>query len=84
MLALADPTHSGSVAVTALNFGRAVVEETLDLAEVRGITAKGVGGEKIVDILTAETVGRVSGMGRLKIKLAPLTGTSLVIQDRAR
>jgi len=74
----------GPIAVTALNFGRGVVEETLDLAEVRGITAKGVGGEKIVDILTAETVGRVSETGRLKIRLAPLTGTSLVIPDRTR
>jgi maltose alpha-D-glucosyltransferase/alpha-amylase len=74
----------GAVAVTALNFGRDAVEETLDLAEVRGITAKGVGGEKVVDILTAETVGRVSDEGRLKIKLAPLTGTSLVIKDRSR
>src|SRR5262249_44590715 len=74
----------GSVAVTALNFGRDAAEQTLDLAEVRGITAKGVSGEKVLDILTAETVGRVSDEGHLKMKLAPLTGTSLIIKDRAR
>jgi maltose alpha-D-glucosyltransferase/alpha-amylase len=74
----------GPLAVTALNFGRDVVEERLDLTEVRGIAAKGMGGEEVVDILTAETLGRVSDTGRLKVKLAPLTGTTLVIRERAR
>jgi len=73
-----------SVAVTALNFGRQAVEETLDLAELHGVAAKNLAGEKVVDILSAETVGHVSETGRLKIKLAPLTGTTLVIRDKAR
>jgi trehalose synthase len=73
-----------TIAVTALNFGRERVEETIDLGQVRGITLRDVSGEKVRDILTNQTVGRVSETGRVTITLAPMAGTSLVIRGNPR
>jgi len=62
-------------AVTALNFSREAIEETVELKDVRG--------EKVTDILSAESVGRVSDEGRLTIKMGPLSGTTLVVGERS-
>jgi maltose alpha-D-glucosyltransferase/alpha-amylase len=74
----------GACAVTALNFGRAPVEETVNLAAVPGVSADALRGAKAVDVISREASGGVDGAGRLTIKLDALSGKTLVIQGPPR
>ena len=60
-----------AIAVTALNFGRKAIEETLDLADVNRVEREQVAGRQAVDILQRESAGNVSSAGQLTVKLDP-------------
>ncbi len=73
-----------AIAVTALHFGRKAVEETLALGDVDRVARDQVAGRLVVDVLRRECAGNVSPAGQLTVKLAPLNGTTLVIQQPSK
>jgi trehalose synthase len=70
----------GGLAVTALNYGRAPVEETVDLAKVPGLPAGKLGGARAVDVVAGKGDGEVSAAGRLRLRLEALSGKTLLVR----
>jgi trehalose synthase len=66
-------------AVTALNFGREAVEETLDLAAIDGLPVEDVHGHSAIDAVSGKGVAGVTKSGRLTLQLEALSGTTVVI-----
>lgn len=73
-----------SIAVTALNFGRAEVEEELNLTTIKEVSLDAFRGQPITDILANTGTDTVPDSGRLKIKLSALSGRTLVLTKAAR
>lgn len=67
-------------AITALNFSREDVEETLDLSKIEPLADKLVQAGKLVDIMTKERTGELQPSGRMTINLPALTARTLVIE----
>jgi trehalose synthase len=74
--------QSGGWAITALNFGRREVQETLDFTQLPG-PAVDLRGGRVQDAVTDALEGKVPESGRLKIQLPALTGKTLVIGARS-
>jgi maltose alpha-D-glucosyltransferase/alpha-amylase len=64
------------LAVTVLNFGREEAEEEIDLRELVKGDASPAG--EWIDIVTGKVGGAVTEAGRLRVRVAALTGTTLV------
>jgi trehalose synthase len=70
-LALVHELPGGGLEVTALNFGRTAVEESIVVAGAAGRTA--------TDVLADAAAGTVGSDGALAIRLAPLEGKALLL-----
>ena len=66
-------------AITALNFGRNAVEETVDLAPLVACASRPVSGRKLVDALSGSVEGAIDTKQRIEFKLAPLAGKTLIL-----
>jgi trehalose synthase len=94
LAAVPEPRHAGvcllvlklperhGLAVTALNFGRAAVEEDVDLAGVPGVPADSIRGRRLLDAVAGAGVGEVGETGRARVRLPALSGTVIVVPDR--
>src|SRR5690606_20743530 len=67
------PPGPPRVVVTALNFGREAVEETLDFSSVTEIPLSEVVGRPAIDAITDARMADVSPKGQLSIKLDALS-----------
>lgn len=72
------------VAVTALNFSRERVEETLDLSDGYRLDKEQLADRHVIDIMSGARVGQVAGTGRVTLELAALHGTTFVIQQPSK
>jgi hypothetical protein len=73
----------GPLAVTAMNYGRDRTSVAIDLASIRGVSTELWKGQAAHDIVDAREVGLVSGTGRLTMRLAALSGRTVVLRARA-
>jgi trehalose synthase len=71
LLALVHELPGGGLEVTALNFGRTAVEES--------IVVPGGAGRAVSDAIAEATEGTVGGDSALAIRLAPLEGKALLL-----
>jgi hypothetical protein len=72
---------SGSLAITALNYGREATNVEVDLTQVPpGIPADALSGSNAVDAVSGEGAGSVSSAGGLQIDLEALQGRTIVVQ----
>jgi trehalose synthase len=70
-----------SLAITALNYGRAATSATVDLTQVPpGYSAEEFAGLVAVDAITGDDVGAVSDAGSLEFELEELQGRTIVVQ----
>jgi maltose alpha-D-glucosyltransferase/alpha-amylase len=78
VLVLRTPEHA--LAVTVLNFGREPLDEEIDLTGISGKAKADLKGGRWADLLTGQEV--VAEAGRLRVRVAALTGTVFVPAGR--
>ncbi len=66
--------------VTALNFGRLPVRETLDLSTIPGLKLEGLSGLPAINAVSGASENQVSDSGNLTVRLGPLEGKTIVIE----
>jgi trehalose synthase len=70
-----------AAAVTAMNFSRRPVRETLDLSAIEKLPRKKFLAGKLPDIVRGEHAGELSSDGRMTIQLPGLTASTFVIES---
>jgi trehalose synthase len=66
-------------AITALNFGREAVQESLDLAPFSECGARPLAGRRLLDAITGAVEGTVGADNRVELNLERLAGTTLIL-----
>jgi len=74
-----DVPDASAVAVTALNFSRGPVEETVKLAEIKDLQDKQPSGQ-LLEIVSGNRLGELPKTGRLTMQLAPLAAQCIIVE----
>ncbi len=78
VLVLKMPGRHGT-AVTALNFARQDLRESIDLSQVDELSLEKLRGGKLLDVISGEQAAELKDSGRLTIELPALTGRTVLI-----
>ena len=73
-----------SYAVTALNFGRDPVRESIDLSPIEKQCASSLSGREVIEATSGRTEGRIGEDGRFPVELEPLSGKTLILRLEGR
>jgi maltose alpha-D-glucosyltransferase/alpha-amylase len=72
-----------AAAITALNFGRQELGETVDLSAIEGLSLERLRGGELLDVISGARAGELQPSGRVVIELPALTGRTVLLRHAA-